>query len=389
MIKKLSFFILLLLVFKLKSQNTKGFYVDGFNTILGNTAREDSVLLFAKNNGFNYITLYNVYQVNSATPLTNTTSAQGFANFISKAKTQYSITEVGVAAENYTFFRNVIYVYNQQHPSISEKVDVYNLEFEFWIPSSVTSGAYYCTTYLQPNGFSCDTAGAFGYYKKTLKRIDSLANATGQKSEAYFGFFNTGQGKQIVQTGVDRVLLSIYIPSANYSQSYQYNYVNPRLQNLASANTAIKVMPLYSSEPSFMQTWVNANPFFLPYSNFVSSLTVETGSWKTYIQSEGIQWFAYSFLPKKNLTTGITENSIESNIILYPNPSSSFCTIEVPNFDDNTSISIKNILGEELFFTKLYQYHQDIDVSYFKTGVYFVKVYLDNKSFTKKLIIQR
>lgn len=389
MIKKLSFFILLLLVFNLKSQNTKGFFVDGFNTILGNTAREDSVLLFAKNNGFNYITLYNVYQVNSATPLTNTTSAQGFANFISKAKTQYSITEVGVAAENYTFFRNVIYVYNQQHPSISQKVDVYNLEFEFWIPSSVTSGAYYCTTYLQPNGFSCDTAGAFGYYKKTLKRIDSLANATGQKSEAYFGFFNTGQGKQIVQTGVDRVLLSIYIPSANYSQSYQYNYVNPRLQNLASANTAIKVMPLYSSEPSFMQTWVNANPFFLPYSNFVSSLTVETGSWKTYIQSEGIQWFAYSFLPKKNLTTGITENSIESNIILYPNPSSSFCTIEVPNFDDNTSISIKNILGEELFFTKLYQYHQDIDVSYFKTGVYFVKVYLDNKSFTKKLIIQR
>lgn len=377
------------MVFKLKSQNTKGFYVDGFNTILGNTAREDSVLLFAKNNGFNYITLYNVYQVNSATPLTNTTSAQGFANFISKAKTQYSITEVGVAAENYTFFRNVIYVYNQQHPSISQKVDVYNLEFEFWIPSSVTSGAYYCTTYLQPNGFSCDTAGAFGYYKKTLKRIDSLANATGQKSEAYFGFFNTGQGKQIVQTGVDRVLLSIYIPSANYSQSYQYNYVNPRLQNLASANTAIKVMPLYSSEPSFMQTWVNANPFFLPYSNFVSSLTVETGSWKTYIQSEGIQWFAYSFLPKKNLTTGITENSIESNIILYPNPISSFCTIEVPNFDDNTSISIKNILGEELFFTKLYQYHQDIDVSYFKTGVYFVKVYLDNKSFTKKLIIQR
>ncbi len=254
MIKKLSFFILLLLVFNLKSQNTKGFYVDGFNTILGNTAREDSVLLFAKNNGFNYITLYNVYQVNSATPLTNTTSAQGFANFISKAKTQYSITEVGVAAENYTFFRNVIHVYNQQHPAINQKVDVYNLEFEFWIPSSVTSGSYYCTTYLQPNGFSCDTAGAFGYYKNTLKRIDSLANATGQKSEAYFGFFNTGQGKQIVQTGVDRVLLSIYIPSANYSQSYQYNYVNPRLQYLASANTTIKVMPLYSSEPSFMKT---------------------------------------------------------------------------------------------------------------------------------------
>ncbi len=373
----------------LKSQNIKGFYVDGFNTILGNTAREDSVLLFAKNNGFNYITLYNVYQVNAATPLTNTTTAQGFANFINKAKTQYSITEVGVAAENYTFFRNVIHVYNQQHPSVNQKVDVYNFEFEFWIPSSVTAGSYYCTTYLQPNGFSCDTAGAFGFYKKTLKRIDSLANATGQKSEAYFGFFNTGQGKQIVQTGVDRVLLSIYIPSANYSQSYQYNYVKPRLQDLASANTNIKVMPLYSSELSFMKTWVNTNSFFLPYSNFVSSLSTETGSWKTNIQPEGIQWFAYSFLPKKNLTTGISENSIESSIIFYPNPSNAFITIEAPVLENNTNVSIKNILGEELFFTKLNQSHQDIDISSFNTGVYFVTVYLNNKTLTKKLIIER
>jgi hypothetical protein len=389
MLRKGLIFIMFCFAIVLKSQNIKGFYVDGFNTILGNTAREDSVLLFAKNNGFNYIALYNVYQVNSATPLTNTTTAQGFANFINKAKTQYSITEVGVAAENYTFFRNVIHVYNQQHTSVNQKVDVYNFEFEFWIPSSVTAGSYYCTTYLQPNGFSCDTAGAFGFYKKTLKRIDSLANATGQKSEAYFGFFNTGQGKQIVQTGVDRVLLSIYIPSANYSQSYQYNYVKPRLQDLASANTNIKVMPLYSSEPSFMKTWVNTNSFFLPYSNLVSSLSTETGSWKAYIQPEGIQWFAYSFLPKKNLTTGISENSIESSIIFYPNPSNAFITIEAPILENNTNVSIKNILGEELFFTKLNQSHQEINISSFNTGVYFVTVYLNNKSFTKKLIIER
>lgn len=379
----------MMIVIQAQSQNIKGFYINGFNTILGNTAREDSVLLFAKNNGFNYITLYNVYQVNSVTPLTNTITAQGFANFINKAKTQYSITEVGVAAENYTFFRNVIHVYNQQHSSFNQKVDVYNLEFEFWIPSSVTSGAYYCTTYLQPNGFSCDTAGAFGFYKKTLKRVDSLANATGQKSEAYFGFFNAGQGKQIVQTGVDRVLLSIYIPSGNYSQTYQYNYVKPRLQDLASANTTIKVMSLYSSEPSFMQTWANANPFFLPYTNFVSSLTAELGPWKSYIQPEGIQWFAYSFLPKKNLTTGVYENATETTISIYPNPSNAVITIESSDLFDNTTISIKNVLGEEWLFDKLSQSQQDIDISSFEAGIYFVTVCSKNKSLTKKLIIEK
>ena len=390
MIKRpLVFICFMMIVIQAQSQNIKGFYINGFNTILGNTAREDSVLLFAKNNGFNYITLYNVYQVNSVTPLTNTITAQGFANFINKAKTQYSITEVGVAAENYTFFRNVIHVYNQQHSSFNQKVDVYNLEFEFWIPSSVTSGAYYCTTYLQPNGFSCDTAGAFGFYKKTLKRVDSLANATGQKSEAYFGFFNAGQGKQIVQTGVDRVLLSIYIPSGNYSQTYQYNYVKPRLQDLASANTTIKVMSLYSSEPSFMQTWANANPFFLPYTNFVSSLTAELGPWKSYIQPEGIQWFAYSFLPKKNLTTGVYENATETTISIYPNPSNAVITIESSDLFDNTTISIKNVLGEEWLFDKLSQSQQDIDISSFEAGIYFVTVCSKNKSLTKKLIIEK
>lgn len=382
--------ILMMIAFKMQPQNTKGFYVDGFNAILGNTAREDSVLLFAKNNGFNYLTLYNVHQVNSATPLTNTTTAQGFANFITKAKTQYSITEVGVAAENYSFFRNVIHVYNQQHASVNQKVDVYNLEFEFWIPSSVTAGSYYCTTYLQPNGFSCDTAGAFGFYKKTLTRIDSLANATGQKSEAYFGFFNTGQGKKIVQTGVDRVLLSIYIPSANYSPSYQYSYVKPRLQALATATTNIKIMPLYSSEPSFMQTWVNANPFFLPYTNLANSLTSEIGSWKGYIEPEGIQWFAYSFLPKKNLTTTVFENSNEFDAFsLFPNPGNGIVTIEVSNLSDKTEISLKNMLGEELLHSKLNESHTEFDMSSFSNGIYYVTVYSNHKSVTRKLVIER
>ncbi len=370
------------------SQNIKGFYVNGFNTILGNTAKEDSVLLFAQNNGFNYLTLYNVHQVNAATPLTNTTTAQSFSNFINKAKTQYSIAEVGVAAENYTFFRNVIHVYNQQHASSNQKIDVYNLEFEFWIASSVTSGSYYCSTYLQPNGFTCDTAGAFGFYKNTLTRIDSLANATGQKSEAYFGFFNTGQAKQIVQTGVDRVLVSAYIPSANYSASYQYNYLKPRLQFLAGANTSIKVMSLYSSEPAFMQSWVNANPFFLPYNDLTNSLTAETGLWKTYIHPEGIQWFAYGFLPKKNLTTDVPETGEASvTLSLYPNPGKGLIRLQT-NLHVNSKVSIKNILGEEIFFADLENPSTDIDVSKFVGGIYFVSLYVKDKIFTRKLVLQ-
>jgi hypothetical protein len=185
--------IFVLTVIVSHAQNVKGLYVNGFNSILGNQLKEDSLLRFAENNGFNYLTLYEVHLVHNANPLTNVSSSQTFASFISKAKTQFGINQIGVAAENYWFFSNVIAIYNQQHTALTEKVDVYNFEFEFWIPTSVESGAYYCSTYLQPNALTCDTAGAFQFYKKNLHQIDSLANANGQLSEAYFGFFNAGQ----------------------------------------------------------------------------------------------------------------------------------------------------------------------------------------------------
>lgn len=371
----------------LLSQNVKGFYVNGFNTILGNTFKEDSLLVFAQNNGFNYLTLYDMHLVNNSTPLTNYTSAQTFADFVYKAKTQYGISEIGIAAENLWFFTNIIGVYNQQHPSNNNKVDVYNLEFEFWVPSLVTSGGYYCTTYLQPGGYSCDTSGAFLYYKGMLKSIDSLANLTGQKSEAYFGFFNSGQAQQIVQTGVDRVLVSIYIPSGNYSPTYQYNYVKPRLQDLALVNTNVKVMPLYSSEPAFMQSWVTTNPFFLPYDDFVNSLSLESGLWKNYIQPEGIQWFAYSFLPKKNMTVAVQEEK-NSDFIFSPNPVRGNITIEIKQSNLESTLRIHNVLGKIVYSQKLVTTKTIINTEKFSKGVYFVSIEKNNSKTTKKMIVE-
>jgi len=379
--------LLILATTSLHSQNVKGFYVNGFNTILGNTILEDSLLIFAQNNGFNYLTLYEMHLVNNSTPLTNFSSAQPFANFVFKAKTQYGIAEIGVAAENLWFFTNIIGVYNQQHPSINNKVDVYNLEFEFWVPSLVNSGGYYCTTYLQPGGYSCDTSGAFSYYKGMLKSIDSLANLTGQKSEAYFGFFNSGQAQQIVQTGVDRVLASIYIPSGNYSPTYQYNYVKPRLQDLALANTNVKVIPLYSSEPSFMQSWVTTNPFFLPYTDFVSSLSLESGLWKNYIQPEGIQWFAYSFLPKKNMTVTVEENE-NLDFMISPNPAKENINIKTKLSNSVITLSITNVLGEIVYSQKLIHTKTTLNTDQFSKGVYFVSIANKNSKTTKKMIIE-
>jgi|GEM_PF-1487016 len=389
--KKALFYILILInIGYNNAQNIKGFYVNGFNTILGNTLREDSVLLFAQNNGFNYLTLYDVHLVNNATPLTNTTTAQTFANFIDKAKTQYNIVEIGVAAENFWFFKNIIHIYNIQHSNANQKVDVYNLEFEFWIPSSTTSGSYYCTNYLQTNAYSCDTSGAFKYYKNELRQIDSLANSIGKKSEAYFGFFNNGQAKQIVQTGVDRVLLSIYITSTNYSPTYQYGYIKPRLQALATASANIKVLPIYSAEPTFMQSWATTNPYFMPYSNLNSSLIAETLPFKNYMQLEGIQWFAYSFMPKKNITTSVFENTNNQLVFsIYPNPASEFITVKLDLMkEEKTIIKISNLLGEIVLSESATSNNVVLKTNNIKSGIYIVTATNKGKQSTQKIIIE-
>ena len=376
-------------VFSVNGQNIKGLYVDGFSSILGNSLKEDSLLRFAENNGFNYLTLYEVHLVHNANSLTNVNSAQTFANFISKAKTQFGVSQIGVAAENYWFFSNIMAVYNQQHTLASEKVDVYNFEFEFWIPSSVESGAYYCTTYLQPNSLSCDTAGAFQFYRENLHQIDSLANANGQISEAYFGFFNTGQGNQIVQTGVDRVLLSIYLPTSNYSAIYQYNYVKPRLQNLASSQMGIKVLPIYSAEPNFMQSWTISNPFFEPFATLNSSLQAESQSWKNYIDLEGIQWFAYRFMPKKNMELSVFEGkkNEQSEISVFPNPSAGWVHLQSRGIEKYNYI-LCDFAGKVVLESNFESKEIQINTSEFSKGIYFLKVQGENGFANFKLIFE-
>lgn len=297
------------------AQTVKGFYVDGFHTILGNTAKEDSLLTFAQNNGFNYLMLYNLHNVNQQHSMINTSSSALLANFIYKAKTQFDILEIGGGSENFEFIRDIIHVYNTQHTNPLEKIDVYNLEFEWWNALSVDTGGYYCQYYLAPNGDTCSIDGAFQYASNLLYSIDSLANSAGLTSEVYLGWFNDQQAIGLVATGVDRIFLHIYIPSVTFNQTHQYNYVDDRLRSLGLTNQPVKVFPLYSSEPAFMQSWVTVNDYYLPFDLLETSLQNETGSWKSYIQLEGIQWFTYSYMPRKNMDLSVQENSSQFRIL--------------------------------------------------------------------------
>ena len=188
-----------LFIFFLNAANAqiglRGMYIDGFNTILGNTAKEDSLLHYAQDSSFNYLALYSLHQVN----LSNTTTANTMAAFIYKARVTYGITYVGAICETYSGFRDRIGPYNLSRSDDNERFNVFNIEFEFWTQSSVGSGGYYCTQYLQQANCSCDTSGGFQYFISQMHQIDSLAATQSVISETYLGWFNQGQAPQVAR----------------------------------------------------------------------------------------------------------------------------------------------------------------------------------------------
>lgn len=279
-------------------QNVRGYYISNVGTWLGNTTEENKILDYTQGNGFNYILFYDLASIN----WTSATDKNKLASFISRARSQYGVTQVGGVVEIYSFVTNYILPYNLSRTNANEKFDIINMEFEFWVTASIS--ASYCSKFLSPNGYNCDTAGAWKFAWKEFKKIDSLCAAQGLMSEFYLGWPNKGQMQQIASIA-DRILLHSYRPT----DSDVYAYSKNRLADIASLGSTKKVISLFSSEPSFMGPWLNTHPQTKPYQTYKSGLSAETASFKQFIDLQGYQWFTYQYMPKTVLATAsITAN---------------------------------------------------------------------------------
>ena len=91
-------------------------------------------------------------------------------------------------------------------------------------------------------------------------------------------------------------------------------------------------------------------------------------------------------------STSISE--LNSNkMSVYPNPTKGILNIEFNNFDKRyTSLSIVNILGDEIYTEELdntfIKYSNQLDLSEYSNGIYFVKFSSIEEVLTKKLILQ-
>ncbi len=282
----------------------KGIFIDTFDDIVGNPVQEDSLLYFLKDSSYNSIICYQISTVLSS--VASSTKNTNMANFIRRARTQFGIKNVLASSETVETFSTLVDPYNRSRTDSLERFNYFYLEFEFWnvrstSTKSSSNNGYYCTNYLSPKGYSCDTSGAFKYYKKMLKSIDSLAHKSSIRSATYVGKPNLGQAKYISNT-VDLIFCDNY--TANVSSIY--NNVITRFSYFGSTSKTVQIVPIfasYSPDGIFFGDWLTKPPvgkhsekgaynaYFLP------RFTAETASWKSKVNVVGYQWYRYSGMP--------------------------------------------------------------------------------------------
>lgn len=276
------------------SQSLKGLYVDDFFSIIGNQVEEDALLSYANSNGFNYLILYNAARIHREKyPLDNRHGSSVWKHFINRAKTEYNIDNIGVVGEKAASFIPTN-SYNQlvdNDPMY--RIDVYNLEFEFWNKRLLDTDAYYCTTYLNKQGYSCTNEGAFAFYLEQLKQMQKLKGNSDIEIETYIGNPTDAQLAEIAKV-TDRLLIHYYREKTERIALYKLN----RLLVLQKTNPTLKIAPIFSSRENHSGPWLKTHKIDdLPTLFFNQLKSVEEIDLKS-LNFEGYVWYRYSNMPK-------------------------------------------------------------------------------------------
>ena len=95
-------------------------------------------------------------------------------------------------------------------------------------------------------------------------------------------------------------------------------------------------------------------------------------------------------LDVKANTTGISENFLQNNITVYPNPSNGRFQLAIGENQDerNYNLMIINLEGKIIYQSVVEKSNTNIDLSEFAKGNYYLKVFNEENNLTKKISIQ-
>ncbi len=278
------------------AQSVKGLYVDDFKNIIGNSVKEDALLNYAKSNDFNYLILYNTTTIHRELyPLDKMAGQEIWKDFILLAKTKFNIQKIGVVGEKAASFIPA-YEYNQSvNNNPLERIDVFNLEFEFWNQHLYKPGGYYCKTYLEKQGYACSDNGAFDFYLNQLKEMQKMKVDSSVEIETYIG---NPTDKQLVAIAkiADRLLIHYYRTKMDNLAFYKLN----RLLILQGVNPDLEIIPIFSSRENHLGPWLKTHQLNDVPKAFFDQLKAIREIDTQLLNIDGVIWYRYSSMPKGN-----------------------------------------------------------------------------------------
>ena len=239
---------------------------------------------------------------------------------------------------------------------------------------------------------SIATAGGFGLSTGSLvmNNFSGNTNISGQKD-----FF--------ISPRLDFTLATTAAAALKFSLAYaQYNASsNDQLQVLASTDCGNTWSVVYDRAGTTLSTAPATTSSFTPSSMQWRTEMVSLSAYASMPEIElmftSISNFGNNFyvddisIGNIGSTTDIAEVGDNIYVDLFPNPTSDKINVTIENVAavKNYTITIKNVLGEEIYSSSQQIGNAtSIDASRFANGVYFVSVKANEKIHTQKLIIQ-
>jgi len=175
------------------------------------------------------------------------------------------------------------------------RIDVFNLEFEFWNKRLYNTDGYYCNTYLKKLGYDCSNTGAFNFYIKQLEEMQKMTDNSGIEIETYIGNPTDEQLAEIAKV-TDRLLIHYYRDKTDRIANYKLN----RLLIIQESNPNLEIAPIFSSRENHSGPWLKTHKIdelpILFFNQLKSNSDINLNS----LNFVGHIWYRYSDMPENN-----------------------------------------------------------------------------------------
>lgn len=119
------------------------------------------------------------------------------------------------------------------------------------------------------------------------------------------------------------------------------------------------------------------------FGYFPEAATPTTDKQKIYYHQKDSTQVYKIYLRYRTTTTGVNEQMSNETLAVYPNPTNGLVNVQLPLLNENVEINIYSIIGEKLLRVNN---TKSVDISYFPSGIYFLTVKQNNRTWTTKII---